>query len=67
MDLKADRHEGKLLVKGVYLEAGADPEMVLSELAKEVSDLSEFLDLSEVLSVGRSKSAVLLRSFLDSN
>ena len=41
--------------------------MVLSELAKEVSDLSEFLDLSEVLSVGRSKSAVLLRSFLDSN
>ena len=67
VDLKALRHEGKLLVKGVYLEVGTDPEMVLSELAKEVKDLSEFLDLSEVLSIGRSQSATLLRSFLDSN
>ena len=67
VDLKAVRAEGKLLIKGVYLEAGVDPEMVLSELAKEVKDLSEFLDLSEVLSIGRSQSAILLRSFLDSN
>ena len=66
VDLKAVRHEGKLLVKGVYLEAGTDPEIVLSELAKEVKDLSNFLDLSEVLIIGRSKSAILLRSFLDS-
>ena len=67
VDLKAVRAEGKLLIKGVYLEAGVDPEMVLSELAKEVKNLSEFLDLSEVLSIGRSQSAILLRSFLDSN
>jgi hypothetical protein len=66
VDLKAVRQEGKLLVKGVYLEAGTDPEIVLSELAKEVKDLSNFLDLSEVLIIGRSKSAILLRSFLDS-
>ena len=66
VDLKAVRHEGKLLVKGVYLEAGTDPEIVLSELAKEVKDLSNFLDLSEVLIIGRSKSTILLRSFLDS-
>ena len=67
VDLRALRHEGKLLVKGVYLEVGTNPEMVLSELAKELKDLSDFLDLSEVLSIGRSKSAILLRSFLDSN
>ena len=41
--------------------------MVLSELAEELKDLSDFLDLSEVLIIGRSKSAILLRSFLDSN
>ena len=67
VDLKAVRAEGKLLIKGVYLEAGVDPEMVLSELAKAVKDLSEFLGLFEVLSIGRSQSAILLRSFLDSN
>ena len=67
VDLKTVRSEEKLLIKGVYLEAGAEPEMVLSELAEEVKELSNFLNLSEVSIFGRSKTAVLLRSFLDSN
>ena len=67
VDLKTLRSEGKLLIKGVYLEAGTDPEMVLSELAEEVKELSNFLNLPEVSITGRSKTALLLRSFLDSN
>jgi len=67
VDLKTVRSEEKLLIKGVYLEAGTEPEMVLSELAEEIKELSTFLDLSEVSIIGRSKTAVLLRSFLDSN
>jgi len=67
VDLKTVRSEEKLLIKGVYLEAGTEPEMVLSELAEEVKELSTFLNLSEVSIIGRSKTAVLLRSFLDSN
>ena len=67
VDLKTVRSEEKLLIKGVYLEAGAEPEMVLSELAEEIKELSTFLNLSEVSIIGRSKTAVLLRSFLDSN
>ena len=67
VDLKTVRSEEKLLIKGVYLEAGAEPEMVLSELAEEIKELSSFLNLSEVSISGRSKTAVLLRSFLDSN
>ena len=67
VDLKTVRSEGKLLIKGVYLEAGTEPEMVLSELAEEIKELSSFLNLSEVSISGRSKTVVLLRSFLDSN
>jgi hypothetical protein len=67
VDLKTVRSEEKLLIKGVYLEAGAEPEMVLSELAEEVKELSNFLNLSEVSITGRSRTAVLLRSFLNSN
>ena len=67
VDLKTLRSEGKLLIKGVYLETGTEPEIVLSELAEEVKELSNFLNLPEVSITGRSKTAVLLRSFLDSN
>ena len=67
VDLKTVRSEEKLLIKGVYLEAGTEPEMVLSELAEEVKELSNFLNLSEVSITGRSRTAVLLRSFLNSN
>ena len=67
VDLKAIRSEGKLVVKGLYLEDDTEPEMVLSELAKEVRDLSEFLNLSEVSINGRNKEALALRSFFNSN
>jgi hypothetical protein len=67
VDLKTVRAEGKLLIKGIYLEKGADPEVVISELSKELKELSAFLDLPEVLIMGRNKLAILLRSFFDSN
>ena len=66
VDIKTVRTEGKLLVKGIYLENGTDPEMVISELSKELIELSYFLDLPEVSITGRSKSAILLRLFLNS-
>ena len=67
VDLKTFRSEGKLLVKGVHLEKGVDPEMVLSELSEEIKKLSNFLDLSQVSVTSRSKPAVLLSSFLNSH
>ena len=66
VDIKTVRTEGKLLVKGIYLENGTDPEMVISELSKELIELSHFLDLPEVSIAGRSKSAMLLRLFFNS-
>ena len=66
VDIKTVRTEGKLLVKGIYLENGTDPEMVISELSKELIELSDFLDLPEVSIAGRGKSAMLLRLFLNS-
>jgi hypothetical protein len=63
VDLKTLRPEGKLLIKGIYLEKEADLEMVISELAKELRELSDFLDLPEVLIIGKSKPATYLRSF----
>ena len=66
VDIKTVRTEGKLLVKGIYLENGTDPEMVISELSKELIELSDFLDLPEVSIAGRSKSAMLLRLFFNS-
>ena len=66
VDIKTVRTEGKLLVKGIYLENGTDPEMVISELSKELIELSDFLDLPEVSITGRSKSAMLLRLFFNS-
>ena len=66
VDIKTVRTEGKLLVKGIYLENGTDPEMVISELSKELIELSHFLDLPEVSITGRSKSAMLLRLFCNS-
>ena len=67
VDLKTFRSEGKLLVKGVHLEKGVDPEMVLSELSEEIKKLSNFLDLPQVSVTSRSKPAVLLSSFLNSH
>ena len=67
VDLKTFRSTGKLLVKGVHLEKGVDPEMVLSELSEEIKKLSDFLDLSQVSVTSRSKPAVLLSSFLNSH
>ena len=67
IDLKTFRSTGKLLVKGIHLEKGVDPEMVLSELSEEIKKLSNFLDLPQVSVTSRSKPAVLLSSFLNSH
>jgi len=67
VDLKTFRSTGKLLVKGIHLEKGVDPEMVLSELSEEIKKLSNFLDLPQVSVTSRSKPAVLLSSFLNSH
>ncbi|GAA2146129.1 winged helix-turn-helix domain-containing protein [Nocardioides koreensis] len=47
VDLKADRRTGRLLVKAAYAEPGA-PAETAEELAAELRDLADWLDLAEV-------------------
>lgn len=49
VDLKSDRKNGVLLVKGSYHEESADPEEVAGRLDPELRALSEWLGLSEVV------------------
>jgi hypothetical protein len=52
VDVKADRPNGRLLVPGAYLEAGADAEPVAAALARELQALAAWLGLDTVR-VGR--------------
>ena len=65
VDLKSLRTDRVLLVNGFFPEKNTDHELVASELVKELGALADFLNLSEIKVAGNSKSANLLRSFVD--
>lgn len=48
VDLKADRAEGVLRVRGAYLEEGGDAGRVAGELASELAEMASWLGLGEV-------------------
>jgi uncharacterized protein YcaQ len=48
VDLKADRKDGRLLVKAAYAERGAPPETA-EELAAELRDLASWLGLDDIV------------------
>ncbi len=48
VDLKADRAEGVLRVRGAYLEEGRDAGRVAGELASELAEMASWLGLGEV-------------------
>ena len=48
VDLKADRHTGRLLVQGAFVEPGADAEVVARELAAELTELGTWLQVPDV-------------------
>ena len=52
VDLKTDRKEGSLLVKGVFAEPGVDPARVAREIRAELELIASWLGLNDVV-VGR--------------
>ena len=63
VDLKSDRKDGVLLVKGSYHEPETDPAVVASRLAPELQAMSEWLGLNGVDIANRGNLAGALRSF----
>lgn len=62
VDLKSDRKNGVLLVKGSYYEEGADPEEVAARLAPELASMCAWLGLSDVDVAANGNLAPALRS-----
>ena len=52
VDLKADRHQGKLMVQAAHLENGCDAVAVAAALADELATLTRWLGLERVV-IGR--------------
>ncbi len=48
VDLKADREEGRLLVRAAYAEPGIDPDHAIAELVAELHRLADWLGLDRV-------------------
>ncbi|TVR32195.1 MAG: winged helix-turn-helix domain-containing protein [Nitriliruptor sp.] len=48
VDLKADRHTGRLLVQGAFIEPGADAVVVARELAAELTELGTWLQVPDI-------------------
>jgi uncharacterized protein YcaQ len=48
VDLKTERKTGRLLVQGAFMEAGAEHDTVARELAVELADVSQWLQLGDV-------------------
>ena len=53
VDLKSDRQQGVLRVQAAWVEDGADPHYVASELAAELATTAEWLGLSSGVAVTR--------------
>ena len=64
VDLKADRHEGALLVQGAYLEPGRDERRVARELAAELGDMAAWLGMDAIRVGRRGDLAAALRGSL---
>jgi uncharacterized protein YcaQ len=64
VDLKADRREGVLRVRGAYLEDGRERPRVARELAAELRTMASWLGLPEVALERRGDLAPLLRQMV---
>jgi uncharacterized protein YcaQ len=64
VDLKADRAGGRLVVQASWVEPGVPPEAVAEELAEELRDMADWLDLPEVVAVDRGDLAPALSTVL---
>ncbi|HET6939250.1 MAG TPA: crosslink repair DNA glycosylase YcaQ family protein [Nocardioides sp.] len=60
VDLKADRKEGRLIVKSAWAEEGA-PEDTVEELSEELRQLASWLELSDITVEPRGDLAPMLR------
>jgi uncharacterized protein YcaQ len=61
LDLKADRKQSALLVRGAYAEAGFDPRPVAAPVARELETMRGWLGLERVEVARRGNLAVALR------
>ncbi len=64
VDLKADRHTGRLLVQGAFVEPGADAVVVSRELAAELTELGTWLQVPDIEVARHGDLATELRRFL---
>ena len=61
VDLKADRHGGRLLVQGAFAEPGVDREGVAAALAAELAEMAAWLQLGDIVVADRGDLAAPLR------
>jgi uncharacterized protein len=64
VDLKADRKQGALLVRGSYVEEGRSAAAVAARLAPELRDMSEWLGLAELRLAKRGNLSAALRKLI---
>ena len=64
VDLKADRTDGKLLVRAAHIEPEREPTRVATVLATELKAMGRWLDLDEVVVDKRGNLATVLRKAL---
>jgi uncharacterized protein len=64
VDLKADRSTGRLLVQAAWVEPGVPSEAVAAEVAEELGEMADWLDLPDVVAMDRGDLAPALRAAL---
>ena len=62
VDLKADRKDGKLLVRAAHIEPGQDGTRVARSLAEELEAMGHWLGLDEITVADRGNLASTLRA-----
>ncbi|MCU1502794.1 MAG: cytoplasmic protein [Ilumatobacteraceae bacterium] len=65
VDLKADRLGGRLLVQSAWAEPGIAHDAVVGELAEELRQMAEWLDLADVVVAGHGDLAESLRAAVE--